>query len=57
MAAYLDAWVTGEERRDDAETRHAALDDCLHPAQDRASSRMDRFVLAAVAEVDRDPPS
>ena len=46
MAANLEAWVTGDQNRDDAETRQAALDDRLHSATDRDASVVDRSTLA-----------
>jgi hypothetical protein len=52
MAANMQAWMTGDERREDIDARQDALDDRLHSKGDRASSAIDRSVLADIDNSD-----
>lgn len=52
MASNTKAWSTGDERLDDAEARQEALDDRLHSRGHRASSGVDRAVLANIDDGD-----
>jgi hypothetical protein len=51
-AANMEAWSSGKQRPDDATTRQDALDDRLYSKGDRASSAIDRSVLADLVEDD-----
>lgn len=48
MAANMQAWISGDGGRAEAEARQESLDDRLHAKQDRASSATDRSMLSEV---------